>query len=108
MYLLSLPALGLLASSNSQEFRYIYDSSGGYIGTYGNVTDIYEPAIDANGTVKPRTHVTYGPTGSHVIKVENGFGTAEKRTVWYDWYNNGAAQAAAEVVEAVAACAGFC
>ena len=86
----TLPALGNLTSSNSQETYYVYDQ-------YGNVTDIYEPSVSASSADKPRTHITYNPTvgnipgGSYVTQVETGYGTAEKRTVQYDWYNNGAA-----------------
>ena len=77
-----VPALGYLTSSNSQEYGYLYDS-------YGNVTDIYEPSVGVAG--KPRTHITYDATNSHVIQVETGYNTNEKRTIQYEWYNNGAA-----------------
>ena len=77
----SLPALGNLTSSNSQEFNYVYDG-------YGNVTDIYEPSVSTSNSDRPRTHITYDSTGSHVVKVETGYGTNEKRTVQYDWTPN--------------------
>ena len=79
----TLPA-GSLTLSNSQEFEYVYDG-------YGNVTDIYEPSVTATNTAKLRTRISYDQTGSRVVKVETGYGTAEKRTALYEWYNNGAA-----------------
>ena len=73
------------SAAYSQEFQYVYDG-------YGNVTDIYEPSVGAAG--QPRTRITYNTgvyAGAYVEKVETGYGTNEKRTVQYDWYNSGAA-----------------
>jgi YD repeat-containing protein len=83
--------LGDLAAWNSQVFRYVYDVDGGYSGSYGNVTDIYEPSTMNAGGTQPRTHITYDVSGSRVIKVERGYGTTDKLTEEYDWYNSGAA-----------------
>jgi RHS repeat-associated protein len=73
----TLPSLGNLSSSNSQEMTYSYDA-------YGNLTDKYEPEV--------RTHVTYD-TANHafVTQVDTGYGTGTPRTMQYTWLNDGVA-----------------
>ena len=55
------------------------------------MTDVYEPSVTTTNTTKLRTRISYDLTGSRIIKVETGYGTAEKRIALYEWYNNGAA-----------------
>ena len=82
---LTLPlSPGSLEDSDSQVFSYTYDN-------YGNVTDIYEPSVSTLVSDRPRTHITYNAGKSYVTKVETGYPKTEKRTIQYDWYNNGVA-----------------
>ncbi len=72
----SVPSLGLLNLSNAQVLTRSYDA-------YGNLTDLYEPAV--------RTHVTYDAGADVPVRVDYAYGTTAQRSWQYSWSSNGVA-----------------
>jgi RHS repeat-associated protein len=68
----SLPALGQLASGNSQLLSRTFDSSG-------NPTDVCNPAAC--------THITYDAFGNLVTGVYQAYQTGAQRSLGYTWLN---------------------
>jgi RHS repeat-associated protein len=64
------PALGQLSTSNARVFRRDYDA-------FGNLTDIYEPAV--------QTHITYSDSGNVPRRVDYAFATPAQRSRQYSW-----------------------
>jgi len=65
------PGVGQLNTANSQVLTRSY-------GSYGNLSDIYEPEV--------RTHITYEGTGSYPARVDYAYQTTAQRSWSYQWH----------------------
>ena len=75
----SPPGIGQLSSANSQVQRRGYDTNG-----HGNVTDIYDPPVTANGP-EIQTHITYDSTDSFPERIDYAYQTSVQRSWIYHW-----------------------